>query len=171
MTDMFLDHQGLRVRIGVGLLIFNSHKDVLVGESYRKIHAVWHLPHGGSQEGLDDYANAMRVAKRETGLWQRHLWFVGFTPSTTLYELHGTGQLASRRPYNAQMRRWAVFRYLNRDVPPPPELSEDHQCDEHECFHRFRWGATDWLVENCELFQYTPYTTALEEGLTLLKTG
>ena len=66
------------------------------------------------------------------------------------------------------MHRWAVFRYLNHDRLPPVSLSEDSHFDEDNRFVSLRWAAIDWTLENCEIFKYQPYATALDEAVTML---
>ncbi|RYG62130.1 MAG: NUDIX domain-containing protein [Alphaproteobacteria bacterium] len=163
MPDVFVNVHGLTYRRGTGVLIFRQGEympELLVGLRANACPPSWQTPQGGLEAGLAHEANAYKEAKEEVGLLPRELYFVGLTPTETMYTLPDDKR---GRGFAGQVHRWAVLRYIGE-----PELPDLIQATDRE-FSSLRWAPPMWVIANTSDFRVEPYQIAIPEALAMVK--
>ncbi|RZK99098.1 MAG: NUDIX domain-containing protein [Rubrivivax sp.] len=163
MPDVFVKMHGLTYRRGTGVLVFRNGEympELLVGQRANACPPTWQTPQGGLEEGLSHEANAYKEAKEELGLLPRELYFVGLTPTETMYTLPDDNR---GRGFAGQVHRWAVMRYIGEPELPDLRLASDRE------FTSLRWAPPMWVIANTSDFRVEPYRTAIPEAVEMVK--
>ena len=110
-------------RAGVGAVIFNARRQVLVLER-TDVPGAWQFPQGGLDKGEAPVEGARREAEEETGIPAKALRLVGRYPDLLAYELPERAQ--TKRTGLGQVQYWFYFETRAVDVPlealPPGEF-------------------------------------------------
>lgn len=146
-SELDLDHRkyaldqvsGGAYRLGVGLLIANRHKKVLVGRRVeRSPHArsaplpqPWQLPQGGIDPGESPESAALREMQEELGIRSGRIVaaaanLLRYTFSTYVRETVFAGR------YQGQVQRWFLIEFLGEDT----EIDVHQPCPE---FDAWKW--------------------------------
>ncbi|MFV9875207.1 MAG: RNA pyrophosphohydrolase [Rickettsiales endosymbiont of Dermacentor nuttalli] len=120
----------LPYRPGVGIMILNNQKQVLVGKRIDKLNA-WQMPQGGIDEGESPKKAAMRELLEEIGtnnvefIAESKEWFYYNVPKYLIPKLWN-GQ------YKGQKQKWFLCKFLGQDS----EITLD---TEHPEFIEWQW--------------------------------
>ena len=146
-------------RKNVGIVVFNSQGQVLVGERMGMSGSV-QMPQGGTDDGEEPLAAALRELEEETGLSlsgppQIEIlnWLSYDFPEDVPDKL---------KKYRGQMQKWFFF-YWDGD---PASLSLDHHQQE---FSRLFWADFEDVVTRVVAFKQEVYRTLFETGRTFIK--
>jgi putative (di)nucleoside polyphosphate hydrolase len=147
----------------VGLLVLNRQGHIWIG---RRIEAKndaegsgdwWQMPQGGIDEGEDPARAALRELHEETGI--RNAEIIAESAAWHHYDLprHLIGKAWKGR-YRGQKQRWFAVRFLGDDdeinITP-----DDHPVE----FDKWRWAASDELLDCIVAFKRDVYREVLEE--------
>ena len=105
----------LPYRRGVGILLFNDHKQVFTGQRIDNPGPAWQLPQGGIDEGEDPLSAAFRELEEETGIHQDKVELLTQSNGWLRYELPDDliPTLWGGR-YRGQEQRWLCFSLFRR---------------------------------------------------------
>ncbi len=108
-------HSALAYRPGVGIMLLNSQRHVLVGQRIDNPSDAWQMPQGGIEPGETPADAAMRELKEEIGTNQAEIvaesreWLVYDLPEELVPVLWG-GR------YWGQRQKWFAMRFLGQDA-------------------------------------------------------
>ena len=154
-----MEVNGVRYRLGVGLMLVNADGLIFVGER-EDTPGAWQMPQGGIDDGEDPRAAALRelgeeigtaaaVIEAETADWLRYD-FPDFLAGK-----------AFKGKYAGQMQKWYLLRFTGAD--------SDIRLDAHEQeFSRWRWSSADDVLTAIVPFKRGLYEQVLAEFGPLL---
>ncbi|GGE01127.1 RNA pyrophosphohydrolase [Polymorphobacter glacialis] len=132
---------GLPYRPGVGVLLFNEHGKVFVGQRLDSTLEAWQMPQGGIDKGEEPLTAALRELEEETGIPPHLVEVIAETPDWHHYDLPAdmVGVLWKGR-YAGQRQKWYSMRFLGQD-------SDVAIATAHPEFKAWRWASVDGLVD------------------------
>jgi putative (di)nucleoside polyphosphate hydrolase len=142
-------------RLGVGIMLLNSHDEVLVGRRTRTQGEAWQMPQGGISEGEQPLNAALRELREEIGsdnvevLAESNVWLRYELP----LELIGK---AWRGRWRGQQQKWFAMRFLGAD-------DEINIATEHPEFSAWRWVPATELSNLIVSFKRQLYLDVLRE--------
>eukprot|EP00960_Hanusia_phi_P029470 747964-Hanusia_phi.AAC.5 len=123
-----------------GAIVFNKHKQLLLGERKDKAGA-WQLPQGGIEEGESAVEAAARELFEETGLREPTVKTVKALSETHRYDVPGNTWLR-KAGFCGQEMHWTLFLYPS-DGLPPVNLNGIGEPAE---FTRVKWSSWEELI-------------------------
>tara|TARA_A100001037_G_C14907037_1_gene525515 strand:+ start:276 stop:740 length:465 start_codon:yes stop_codon:yes gene_type:complete len=146
----------------VGILVLNSHKEILVGRRIDHPSGFWQMPQGGIDENEIPEKAVWREMMEEIGTNNAKLiktskqWINYTIPKETLATLPWGGK------YIGQTQKWFAFKFLGDD-------SEINVGTENPEFSEWKWSNHNLLVENIVPFKRIVYSKILEEFSDIFK--
>ena len=140
----------------VGMMIINTHKEILVGRRLDHPSGYWQMPQGGIDEN----------EKPEEAVWREMMEEIG-TNNAKLYQISSQwikydipqetlNCLPWGKKYVGQTQKWFIFHFLGED----DEINVETQNPE---FSEWKWLRYNELVENAVPFKRKTYQTILNE--------
>ena len=148
-------HSALAYRPGVGIMLLNSQRQVLVGQRIDNPSDAWQMPQGGIEPGETPADAAMRELKEEIGTNQAEIiaesreWLVYDLPEDLVPVLWG-GR------YRGQRQKWFAMRFLGQDA------DIDLETDRPE-FSNWKWLEPRALPDVIVPFKQRLYQRLLTE--------
>jgi putative (di)nucleoside polyphosphate hydrolase len=156
-----VDEQGLKWRLCVGVVIFNSKNEILVGEPIGK-QGSWQAPQGGVDSVMGKNGKLetlIDAAKRElyeqVGLETgKHVLLekIGSCNTTIKcrYKTEGTGSWLENKGFSGQELNWTFFRCADSNLERDPSLvcNLSRLNGESAEFCSMKWMSLDCVVEN-----------------------
>jgi putative (di)nucleoside polyphosphate hydrolase len=146
---------GLPYRPGVGVLLFNAHGHVFVGQRLDSKLEAWQMPQGGIDDGEDPLTAALRELEEETGIPARLVEVIAETPDWHHYDLPEAmvGTIWKGR-FAGQRQKWFAMRFLGSDNDVAIDTA-------HAEFKAWRWTGIDTLVELAVPFKRDLYVDVI----------
>ena len=152
----------LPYRLGVGLVIFQSDKEIFTGRRLDNTSA-WQMPQGGMDENEVPLETAYREMFEETGISKDKVALVGITKKWYRYDL--PSEIQSRfwgGKYRGQSQKWFLFKFIGEDTDINISTKMPEFCE-------WRWSSIDDLIEKIVPFKMELYKKVLEEFKHKLK--
>ena len=109
-----MNNKELPLRIGVGIILLNKEKNVLVGKRIDNPKNYWQLPQGGVNENENYFEAAKRELEEETGVKSIELikeldgWLKYDLPSNLLGKIW-------KGKYRGQKQKWFIMKFLGKN--------------------------------------------------------
>ena len=142
-------------RRGVGIVLFNAHGALFVGQRHDMAEAAWQMPQGGIDDGETPAAAALRELAEETGTDKAEI--IAETAGWLHYDL--PPEIAAKRwkgRYRGQTQKWFACRFLGLD--DDIDLETDHPE-----FSAWKWVAPDEMLGLIVRFKRPLYEAVLRE--------
>lgn len=142
-------------REGVGMVVFNKDKKILVGRRIDNTVESWQMPQGGIERGENPQTAALRELTEEVGT--ANVEIVAETSDWLYYDLPPelSNKLWNGR-YAGQMQKWYLMRFLGED-------SEINIHTAHPEFAEWDWSDFAVLPELIVGFKKELYTKVVDE--------
>ena len=140
----------------VGMMILNTHKEILVGRRLDHPSGYWQMPQGGIDDNENPKEAVWREMLEEIGTNKAELikisnqWINYDVPSETLKTLPW-GDI-----YIGQTQKWFAFLFLGED-------SDINVGTENPEFSEWKWAKYESLVDNIVPFKRELYKKVIEE--------
>ncbi len=130
-----------RYRRGVGVMLINAERRVLVGRRIDNTDEAWQMPQGGVDKGEEPWATALRELEEETGIAPRLVEQLSCHPERLRYDLPKElrGKLWGGK-WRGQDQDWFLARFLGTDADVDIATKDPEFCD-------WQWVAPDRLPE------------------------
>ena len=140
----------------VGILVLNSHKEILVGRRIDHPSGFWQMPQGGIDENEIPEKAVWREMMEEIGTNNAKLiktskqWINYTIPKETLATLPWGGK------YIGQTQKWFAFKFIEED-------SKINVGTENPEFSEWKWTKIDSIIDNIVPFKRDVYSKILKE--------
>ena len=163
MSNDWIDAEGFRANVGI--ILTNSAGKLLLGG--RAGSKGWQFPQGGVQVGEDPEDAMYRELREEVGLERNDVELLGVTSDWLRYRLPDKFVRRNSTPLCiGQKQRWFAIRFLGDDdeinITP-----DDHPIE----FDKWRWAASDELLDCIVAFKRDVYREVLEEFSEVIRTA
>jgi len=147
----------------VGLMLFNPHGDIFVGQRRDRMVEAWQMPQGGIDAGEAEDTAAFREMKEEIGTDKAEV--VTKSVDWLAYDLPNDlqGKLWKGK-YRGQIQRWYLLRFIGDD-------SDINIETEHPEFRSWRWCSPAELLEMAVPFKRGVYSEVLRRFAGPLKSA
>lgn len=147
-----------RFRLGVGIMIINNEKKILVGKRSDTVSNRWQMPQGGIEEGEDEVPAMYRELHEETGIIKNAVTMLAQSNYHLKYLLpQNLAHKVWNGQYIGQKQRWFLLNFHGSDddikVGIPP----------HDEFKEFTWVNKDQLLEYIVEFKRPLYEEVVQE--------
>jgi len=145
----------LPLRPGVGMMIINAKKDILVGKRIDSKQNAWQMPQGGIDMGETPSKAALREMKEEIGtnngriIAESKCWYSYLLPEALVPRLWN-GQ------YSGQRQKWFLIEFLGKDE----EINVHTAMPE---FSKWCWMPAEELPKKIIQFKSKLYWQVLQE--------
>ena len=154
-----IDNSQLPLRIGVGIILLNHEKKILVGKRIDNPKNFWQMPQGGVDENENFLHAAKRELEEETGVKSIELikeidgWFKYDLPKNLLGKIW-------KGKYKGQKQKWFIMKFIGKDE----EINIKTKKPE---FIEWKWLEFKKLPEVAVSFKINIYEKIKEELLSL----
>ncbi len=148
-------------RLGVGIMLINSHKNVFVGQrtdipSSQGKATGWQMPQGGIDFDETPQQAAMRELKEETGVYKAEI--IAEVPNWLEYKLPEDLQKNLwQGHYHSVKQKWFLMRFLGIDADINLEETD------HPEFSAWQWTSPENLEELIVPFKKQVYRAVVKE--------
>lgn len=153
----------LPYRLGVGIMLLNTHNQVFVAKRIDTISEAWQMPQGGIDETEPPFEAALRELEEETGIAPTHVSLIAESKDWVTYDLpeHLIPKLWGGK-YRGQKQKWFALR-LNA----PDHVINIHTA--HPEFNEWKWIEMRRLPDMIVPFKRTLYEQLVQEFEYLLR--
>jgi putative (di)nucleoside polyphosphate hydrolase len=150
-----MNHKGLPLRIGVGIVVLNSKNKVFVGKRKDNPFDKWQMPQGGVERNEPLVSAMRRELIEETSI--ENIEILKEFDQWLEYELpkNLVGKIWKGK-YRGQKQKWFVVRFLGND-------DEININTKHPEFIEWQWVGVEKLPELIVLFKKHVYEEITEE--------
>ena len=140
----------------VGMMILNSHNEILVGRRLDHPSGYWQMPQGGIDDSENPEEAVWREMMEEIGTNNSDLfkisnkWIKYEIPQETL------DHLPWGKKYIGQTQKWFIFKFSGED-------KDINVATENPEFSEWKWMKHDELIQNAVPFKRKTYQSILNE--------
>tara|TARA_Y100000590_G_scaffold127333_1_gene145574 strand:+ start:6117 stop:6593 length:477 start_codon:yes stop_codon:yes gene_type:complete len=154
-----IDNSQLPLRIGVGIILLNHEKKILVGKRIDNPKNFWQMPQGGVDENENFLHAAKRELEEETGVKSIELikeidgWFKYDLPKNLLGKIW-------KGKYRGQRQKWFIMKFLGKN-------NEINVKTKNPEFSSWKWIEPKDLPKIAVTFKVDVYKKILKELIFL----